>query len=544
MKQLYFQNTAQNKNLKGIIDASFGNFQISSRLKPRGIYSPNHPSPRRLLSLSKQVSGEGSNIFLIQNKGKGPPGRQRSPGVFTPDRVSNPVGGDNKTIYPLTTKCIFSQPSLSESKGGSLSLSKGWSLSLPKGTVPELVEGHTEQTFYTNINTKFYLQLNFTNMKKQILFLAFFILAALASITDSYGQMPLSTVGVETATCTTGGTDSPLNPKPGKPYNYSVNIGNTGAITGTVTDYVWWATKEQVFVSTTGSTTTSPYLTNMLTTSNGLIATGANYGSATGGTATMSITWSPSTLAGTDYQGIPGPGTPTFVAVMAKGACADNIQVWEINPQPAFTVDITNFDATKTVAENYGNTISSCVTPVVSATYNNGTKVVDMDYGKNTIYYEVVSANFVGSWTPTIAVSGLQTGETASATIYYSYATAIAGGAGVETLNYAADGTQVGTTALGSTVSDTSSGVSFWLALTVDHNKYETLAASTIRVTIDGMDTTGQWDLLNNCDDAATADQNDYAEQVITPRPDIQDMINDPSFNSIVPGTFIPKPNP
>jgi len=49
------------------------------------------------------------NIFLIQNKGKGPPGRQRSPGVgdglfpdhppddfFTPDRVQNPVGGGAK----------------------------------------------------------------------------------------------------------------------------------------------------------------------------------------------------------------------------------------------------------------------------------------------------------------------------------------------------------------------------------------------------------------------------------------------------------------
>lgn len=383
-------------------------------------------------------------------------------------------------------------------------------------------------------------------MKKQILFLAFFILAVLASITDSFGQMPVSTIGVETATCTTGsGNDSPLNPKPGKPYNYSVNIGNTGAITGTVTDYLWWATKNPQFVIGTTTPTTSPNWADRLTVGTGLIATGANYGQATGGTATMSITWSPSILAGTDYQGLPGPGTPTFVAVMAKGACADNIQVWEINPQPAFTVDITNFDPTKTVAENYGNTISSCVSPVVSATYNNGTKVVDMDYGLNTLYFEVVSANFVTSWTPTITVNGLSTGETASATIHYTYAGAIAGTGVIETLNFPADNTTVvGTTALGSTVSDTSSGVSFWLALTVDHNKYETLAASTIRVTIDGMDTTGQWDLLNNCDDATAADKNDYAEQVITPRPDVQDIINDPSYNSIVPGTFIPKPNP
>jgi hypothetical protein len=269
-----------------------------------------------------------------------------------------------------------------------------------------------------------------------------------------------------------------------------------------------------------------------------LIAAGNNYG-ATGGTQTMSITWSPQTLAGTKYQGT----SPTFVAVMTNGACSNNIQVFEINPVPAFTVDITNFDKSATSATAYGTTISSCVSEVVSAVYNSGTHHVDVDYGKNTIYFEVVSANFVGSWTPTVTVTGLAAGETASATIHYSYAEAIAGtGVVGNTLNFPTSGSSdVGTTALGSTVTNTSTGVSFWLAVTVDHNTYETLTASSINVAVGGMDTTGQFDLKNNCDAVTGLDTDDNATQGITPRPQIDDATNDAAQNPTNDNTFIPK---
>ena len=101
-----------------------------------------------------------TNIFLSRNKGKGPPGRTRGPGYFPehppdevaiPDRVSNPDRG--------------------------------------KGHIFKSIQ------FLKTINSNFLSQLNFTIMKKQILFLAFFVLAVLASISDSYGQMPASTIG-------------------------------------------------------------------------------------------------------------------------------------------------------------------------------------------------------------------------------------------------------------------------------------------------------------------------------------------------------------
>lgn len=374
-------------------------------------------------------------------------------------------------------------------------------------------------------------------MKKQILFLAFFVLAALASITDTYGQvlMPATTppLAPKPAPVTCVGTDSPLNPRPGKAYDYGVNIGNAGALVGgAVSTYTWWVTKDPNFVTTTASTTTN--LTTKLDVGTGLLGAGAGYGT-TGGTATMSITWSPQTLAGTIYQG----ASPTFVAVMTNGACSNNIQVYEIDPQPAFTVDITNIDVTKSVAETYGTTVSTCVSEVVSAVYNSGTKQIDMDYGTNTIYFEVVSANFVGSWTPTITVAGLATGETATVTIHDTWAEAQAGTGIKETLDFAGNGTEVGAVPLGSTVSNTTLGVSVWLAVTIDHNKYESLATNTIRVTVGGMDTTGVFDLADNCTAATDVDIDDYAEQDITPRPDIDDTTGDPITPA--PDTFIIK---
>jgi len=508
MKQLDMEKQAKDQINPGFQVTSTENYQTTLKLKVIRTVVPNHPS----------VGGAGGRLP------KGPPGQARSPGVGVGLFPEHPPDGDGKP----NASPLFRQ----QADERSLSLSKGD------------IKLNTEVQIINKYQTSNSLQtLNFIIMKKQILFLAFFVLAVLASITDSYGQvdMPNSTVVPYVPAACAGANDSPLNPRPGKAYDYGVTIGN--GVTG-VTNYYWWATKNPVFVDGTASPSVSPNTANMLTVGGGLLAAGAGYASASGGTATMSITWSPLTLANTLYQGpasISAFPSPTFVAVMAQGACADNIQVFEINPQPAFTVDITNIAAGSATAELWGNTISSCVSPVVSATYNSGTNEVDMDYGKNTIYFEVISANFVGSWTPTITIAGLNSGETASVTIHDSWAEAQAAGDVKETLNFAADGTQVGTVALAaSTVSNTTTGVSVWLAVTVDHNTYENiLGAEPIRVTIGGMDTTGTYDLADNCTATTGVDTDDFAIQDITPRPDIDDTTGDPA--TPVPQTFIIK---
>ena len=97
--------------------------------------------------------------------------------------------------------------------------------------------------------------------------------------------MPASTIAPKPAPsgCTTD--DSPLNPRPGKSYEYGVDIGNTGAIATPVNSYLWWATKNKDFI-TTGS---APNWADRLTTTNGLINVGAGYADPTG-TRSMTIT--------------------------------------------------------------------------------------------------------------------------------------------------------------------------------------------------------------------------------------------------------------
>ena len=511
MKQIYLNNTAQNSNPKGIEDAFKSDYLLFKR----------EQSPKAIPQITPPLEVRGVGFGIGVKLPKGPPGRSRSPGVGSglfPDHP--PDGEEDRDASPLS----FGRegPGVSQKRIHFI---------------------HTKQTFYNTQkqNLNFLQTLIFTNMKKQILFLAFFILAALASITDSYGQMTGSTITPYLNGTCTGTNDSPLNPRPGKAYDYGVTIGN--GVTG-VTNYYWWATKNPQFVDGTTSPT-SPLTASMLTVGNGLLNTSSGYAQTSGGTQTISITWSPQLLANTLWQG-PASTTifpsPTFVAVMAQGACSNNIQVYEINPQPAFTVDISNIAAGAATAAGYGNTISSCVSQVVSAVYNSTSNEIDMDYGKNTLYFEVISANFVGSWTPTITIAGLNTAETASVTIYDSWTAAQAGGAGLQTLNYTGDGLQVGTVPLtaAGTVTNTTSGVSAWLAVTVDHNTYENiLGARPITVSIGGMDTQGNFDLLANCNATTNVDTDDFATQDITPRPDIDDTIGDPVTPA--PDTFIIK---
>lgn len=481
-------------------------------------------------------------IVLNHNRGKAPPGSGPSPGMgrgHPPENKGDPPDfitryGNETNMHRYSFPCGKTKGHVNLWKNG---IFRAGELHKYKLTIKKLTTIVTNEFKHTNnfLKTSNFLQtLNFTFMKKQIfiLFLALFAYSA-----NTFGQVlqPASTRAPKPATNCTGDADSPLNPKPGKSYEYGVTIGNAASLVGgAVTGYSWWATKNAQFVVGTTTPTVSPNWGDRLTVGGGLIAAGTGYGTV-GGTSSMTLTWSPQTLAGTKYQGT----SPTFVAVMANGACSNNIQVFEINPLPAFTVDITNINTASSTSELYGNTISSCVSPVVSATYNSGNYGIDMDYGKNTIYFEVISANFVGSWTPTITVAGLAAAETASVTIYESWSDAQTQTNGKQTLDFADDGTQVGTVTLGSTVTDTSTGVSIWLGVTVDHNTYETLSTSSIRVTIGGMDTTGQFDLADNCNTVNNVDTDDFATQDITPRPDIDDTTGDPA--TPVPQTFRTK---
>lgn len=334
----------------------------------------------------------------------------------------------------------------------------------------------------------------------------------------------------------------PLHPVPGIPFTYNMTNG-TGA---TSANWTWYATKDNNFI-TAGTPPVLNLATQLTVASGALITTGmsTNYGiDNRGGTNvaenSVTINWSAATLAGTDYQGLPGPGTPTFVVGYSEGlaGCSDNLQVFEINPMPNFTIDIAAIDAAGATLGWDINTEEQCVDEVQSATYAAGN--ITVDYGLNTIYYEVAAKNFVNNFAPSFMImGGLLTAQTATISIYESYADATTSTdvlwtsaaiavAGMNTLIP----TNTDLTAVNQP--DVAVGVSFFVKVVIDNNTEESLADNPFILAVDAQDnvdgTTGLptassiWDMENaDCPTLAdAADQIDQSTITITPRPTMQ----------------------
>lgn len=385
-----------------------------------------------------------------------------------------------------------------------------------------------------------------TKMKKQFLLLAFFTLAILAGTNRAWGQLsPGSTTlpipGVIPPTvCATNAL--PLHPVPGISFTYTMNNGNPVG-EETSKNWTWWATKDPTFITNVPAPMTRNLATQLTVASGDLVATSADYGidnkGTTNGTSSVSITWSADILAGTSYQGLVPPGTPTFVVGYSEGLnCADNIQVFEINPQPNFTLEIAAIDAAGVTVGWNDDTQEQCVDDVQSAIYNNTSKEIDMDYGTNTIYYEVAAANFVNNFSPHFQIlDGLASTQTAVISIYDSYANATAGtgplftsapiGVGGMTTDIP---TNIDLSAVN--VGDIATGVSFFVKVVIDNNTEESLASSPFQLAVDAEDNTTAgvpaassiWDM----EDADCPTMSDLADQVdnaiitITPRPTLE----------------------
>lgn len=351
-------------------------------------------------------------------------------------------------------------------------------------------------------------------------------------------------------------TSEPLHPFPGVPYIYSLDGDNGAEIAAS---YTWWATKDINFVSAAVTVATmagtnfagrlvGPDVINLSTTY------GATTPAATAGSNQVSITWSADILAGTDYQGTPGPGTSTFVVGYSEGEnCADNIQVYEINPMPNFTIDIAAINPADNATTLPWDDVSGelCVDDVQSAVYNTTTKEIDMDYGTNTFYYEVAAANFVLDWTPTFRIiSGLRTTQTAVISIYSTLADAT--GAGVALWSSAPlavgdMGTDIttGTSLTALTPADAATGVSVYVKVVVDNNTEESLTDNLFELAVDAQDNneTGIWDMEDaDCALLAdAADQVDRATITVTPRPQLDHNTID--TNPLAPNDRIIKTN-
>jgi hypothetical protein len=399
-------------------------------------------------------------------------------------------------------------------------------------------------------------------MKKQILFLALFILAIFAGNFTVFGQAtPLSpgvtaTQKIPDLSCIA--TSEPLHPFAGVPYIYSMDNGS-GA---TSSDWTWWATQDVNFISTTGGVTTTNMATKGLTKASGdLVDNGPTYGVTTpagAGANEVSITWSAGLLARTKYQATAADvgKASTFVVGYSHGTtCADNIQVYEINPKPNFTIDIAAIDTIANKTLNWDEVGAQCVANVVSSTYNTTSHEIDMDYGKNNFYFEVAAANFVTDWTPTFTIiSGLATTQEAVITMYptlgdaQANTNAIASSGTLTTANIGVGkGWATGKQLTATNIADIATGVSVYVRVTIKNKTEESLTQSPFALAVDAQDNTaaGIWDMEDeDCAGDPTldkADQIDIATVNIDPRPTLNGTT--PDGGAPNPTTTVPKPS-
>ena len=241
-------------------------------------------------------------------------------------------------------------------------------------------------------------------MKKQILIL---VLVFVAGITTAFGQFVPREV-----TCLTGDA---LNPIPGNPYEYSINVPPPPTGTWDGLHYQWFVTQSQTFINNFNFEAIPE-------------ADGGAFMDVTGGSAYMAIypDNDPPTLPNIEITWksfVYDDTQPIFVGILVvgeNGVCnPNNLKIYRIEPQHAFTLDIANVQGPD-ILPGYGDNVDNCISDVMGATYNATLNAVEYDFGIDTLYYAVTAANWSGQWELSVQLAGLQVGQTAD--IHWGYA--------------------------------------------------------------------------------------------------------------------------
>jgi hypothetical protein len=317
-------------------------------------------------------------------------------------------------------------------------------------------------------------------------------------------------------------TDDPLHPIAGKPYDYSSILNPAGGST------YWYATKSTTFV-TAGARTAVEILADGTSIMNGATNYRTNAAGATSPTK-ASLTWTSAGLKGVDAA-----ANPMFMVLEYKGAtCSNNMKVYQIIPKNAFTVDITNVkdNAGAFTYLAYGTTNTECYADIASAKFVAPNMVYD--YGVNKLYFEVVAANFTGTFTPSFQLAGLKTGQTALVewTVDKTFASGLAALGAAQnattgtTLNF--NGTAV---TPDPAVTDMSKGVSIYVKVTVTNGLYEGLSDDAVTMAVEAVNSAGDADIDNATCAAPASTFEDTAVQTLNKRPTVT---NDPATGSFV----------
>jgi hypothetical protein len=509
MKQNYIEVQVKNQIQKSIQDAFSGSNQKILNGKVIRPAVPNHP----FRQLAEKV---GSLAFC-----KGPPGRSRSPGIenhLFPEHPPDHYTANEKHLK-TNLKPIISSPL----------------------TVRKRAEIHLNTESQIVIKIQILKPFNFFIMKKQILFLAFFVLAVVANVSQSFGQAAVPGTTARVVPCADPANPNPLTPVAGIPYRYEADVTPVGTAANKGTAH-WFVTTVEEFIAG-GSLTTviqsvgGSYL-QVANTLGDILTDDVTNPNPQG----IDITWKTEGLSLVDYTA--GSESPLFVGVMytAPGDVCDNnnIQVWRIEPIIAFSLDIINVAETIGTPNTYApgtwdTDMPQCFANVFSATYDYTADAVKMDYGVNTMFFEVIAANFSTSFDFTLQLTGLSSDGSGAQTadIYWGYTAAGATNsieAGVSDATWtmaAADAITALTSEL-----NTSEGVSIYIKVVVHNNGFEGLVDTPITLAVDGTDS------ADNDDVAATAgcpDELAYADDAV------QTLQKRPTINNPTPTPFETK---
>jgi len=330
-------------------------------------------------------------------------------------------------------------------------------------------------------------------MKKQILIL--FTLLFVGT-TAAFGQT-IEPRPIE------GLTHDALNPIPGTEYTYSIDVPTPDGSK----EHQWFVTTNTDFIEARDDADFRELIDDEYIAAGDIAANG--FYEDIGEASTLELTWK-------SFYLDPNEDEFLFVVIYTQnespdeGCISDNLKVYRIEPQHAFTLDIANMD----LGDDYGEDIDICPDDVASATFNPAANEVEFTYGENILEYEVVAANFLDSYELFIDFSGEH--DSQDVVIEWSrdqdFATAnvidVVDGDGNLVVDIdAIDGGSVG-----------ADGEVIYLRAIITHNNYEGLADRPFTMAIDG-ESNGLPEINH---DTGTADGfDDIALQTITARPTI-----------------------
>jgi len=341
-------------------------------------------------------------------------------------------------------------------------------------------------------------------MKKQILilFMAVFVLGA----NQAFGQ---ATQGSSPRPFNADACESgPLNPVAGVPYDYEAEVI---PLNGTA---FWYATVDTQFMDD------GDRVAGILSEGGSSILAADNYATdlnVTENPTGTTITWSSEALANVNDA----ENNFLFVVVEYTGPGGDdcennNMKVIKIDPINAFTLHVRNMvDETPL---DYDTDTEQCFDDVFSAHFDTTEHEMVMDYGTNYLDFEIIAANFTGSFTPDFQLSGLQEGQ--SAEVFWSYNSDFEDSNSLGTVNGAGDHTIDGPEVT-TNETNTGDGVSIYVQVEISNGTFEGLNDTPITLAVMGENSEGQPNVDPDCDDVTLFADADSATQILEARPTI-----------------------